>query len=59
MEQIYTPEEAAKALKVTPNTVRKYCSNGTIKAAKLGRVYRITETDLRAFMEKQSRPGRK
>ncbi len=41
-----TIEEAAERLKLQPSTVRRWAKDGRIKAARLGRAYRITETTI-------------
>lgn len=35
-ETYYTPQEVAKALKVTPETVHKYLETGSLSGIKLG-----------------------
>jgi excisionase family DNA binding protein len=45
--RMLTPEEVAERLAVTPNTVRGWLRDGTLKGVKLGkRVWRIREIDL-------------
>ncbi len=41
-EKMYSVEEAAAALGLSPATVRSYCSQGKIQAAKVGRSYQIS-----------------
>lgn len=55
MERIYSIEEAAKILQVTEETVRRYARSGKLKAAKMGKFYRITESDLKAFLDVQTK----
>lgn len=55
MERIYSIEEAAKILQVTEETVRRYARTGKVRAAKLGKQYRITESDLKAFLDAQTK----
>lgn len=50
MEQIYTPEEVAEILKVETQTVRAHLRQGSLKGFKVGRVWRVREDDLKAFM---------
>ena len=52
METIYTPDQAAAKLQLTPATVRAYLRQGTINGVRAGRLWRITETALKNFMEK-------
>lgn len=46
----YTTEEAAKILKVYPDTVRRYIRQGKINAVKIGNRIRITETELKRIL---------
>lgn len=48
--ELYTPEEAAKLLKVTRRTMYSYLRGGAIRSAKLGRVWRIARQDIEAFL---------
>jgi excisionase family DNA binding protein len=50
-EQILTAEQVAKILQVHPFTVLKFIKKGKLKAAKLGRVYRIRKKDLDEFID--------
>ncbi len=50
MEKLYTPEEIAEVLKKKLGTIWKYLRENKIKAMKVGREYRIKESDLKAFM---------
>jgi len=54
MEVIYTTEQVAEILQIHPLTILKYIKNGTLKGIKLGRVYRIRESELQAFLENNS-----
>ena len=47
---VYTPEEVATLLKLHPQTVYQYIRKGRIRAAKLGRVWRIRHRDLDDFL---------
>lgn len=47
---LLTVEEAAALLKVDPKTVYRLINDGQLKAAAIGRVYRIEETDLDDFI---------
>ncbi len=55
VENVYTAEEAAAILKSTPQTVRRYLVAGKIKGFKIGRDWRITESDLNEFV-RRARP---
>lgn len=50
LEQVYTVQDVAKALKVKPQTVYVMIKNGRLKAGKVGRVYRIKAADVRAVL---------
>lgn len=49
-EKILTPDQVAQILQVHPFTVLKFIKQGRLKASKLGRVYRIRESDLEGFL---------
>ena len=53
---IMTPEEVAKALKVTPETIRKWLRNGELTGANTPAGWRVTPADIDAWMEKHRRP---
>ena len=48
--KVYTPEEAAGILRVTRRTLYSYLASGTLRSAKIGRIWRITRRDLEAFL---------
>jgi len=50
-ENYLTTEEAAKILNIHKRTITKYLANGQIKGAKIGRIWRVDEKDVRAFFE--------
>ena len=54
MEKLYTLLEAREYLKVSDSTIRRYIRIGKIKAQKLGRQYRFTETAIQEFMDSQN-----
>lgn len=49
--KFYTIPETAKALNVTPQTVRAYIKQGRLKGQRIGRPILITETDLISFLK--------
>ncbi len=53
-ERILTPEQVAQILQVHPFTVLKFIKQGKLKASKLGRVYRIRESELESFLDQTS-----
>ena len=54
---LLTVQEVPEQLKLHPATVRDYIRTGKIPAAKFGRVWRVSEEDLRAFIEERKRPS--
>lgn len=57
MEPIYTVEEVAEQMKVTPYTVREWIKAKKLTAAKIGKLWRVRESDLEAFIERQTVRG--
>lgn len=51
MEQHYSIKEAAKRLAVSETTVRKYLKLGRLRAHRLGRIWRISESAIAEFLE--------
>lgn len=49
-DRVYTLQEIADIMKLNKQTIQNYVKNGTLKATKFGRVYRVTEEELRRFM---------
>ncbi len=49
-ERLLTAQEAADYLRVNVNTLRRYIRQRRVRAAKLGRGYRIRQHDLDAFL---------
>ena len=59
MARILTVEQVAEKLQVKPLTVREYLRKGRIPGRKLGRSWRVVETDLEWFLSgRQSFPTR-
>jgi len=58
-EKILTPQQVAQILQVHQFTVLKFIKQGKLKASKLGRVYRIRESDLEGFLEQSSSKDKK
>jgi excisionase family DNA binding protein len=50
MGKIYTPDEIATGLKVSKLAVYKWLQKGDLKAFKAGKMWRITQEDLEAFI---------
>ena len=49
--KFYNIQETAKALRVTPQTVRAYVKKGRIKSNRIGRPILITENNLIEFLQ--------
>ena len=49
--KVYTLEEVCDILKVTKRTMYNYIKAGKLKAVKMGKYWRVTEENLRAFVE--------
>ena len=50
-----TTEQVAKDLQVNVQSVRKWINSGELEASQIGKGYRVSREDLRAFMEKRKR----
>ncbi len=48
--KFYTIPETAKALRVTPQTIRAWIKQGKIKSQRIGRPILITENNLKEFL---------
>lgn len=53
VDRLYTTEQVAGLLQIHPLTVLKYINSGKLRAVRLGRVYRITETSLQKFLDSE------
>lgn len=57
IENFLTTEQVAKILQVHPFTILKFIKQGKLRGVKLGRVYRIKESDVQAFLDgRMTRP---
>lgn len=52
-EKFFTTEQVANILQVHPFTILKFIREGKLKGIKLGRVYRIKESDIKKFLEER------
>lgn len=52
-DKLLTSEQVAQILQVHPFTVLKYIKAGKLKGFKLGRVWRIRESDMEEFLEER------
>ena len=50
--EIYTVEQAAEKLAVSPGTIREWLRNGTLPGHKAGRFWRITDEDIEEMFAK-------
>jgi len=50
-EILYTTDEVAEILKVTPLTIRRLVGNGKLRACKVGRVLRFRLTDINTYLD--------
>jgi excisionase family DNA binding protein len=53
-EKFLTTEQVANILQVHPFTILKFIKQGKLKGIKLGRVYRIKESDVELFIEERT-----
>ncbi len=51
MEKLYTPDMAAEMLHISTLTLKKWLRSGRLTGIKVGRQWRIRESDLKAFIE--------
>lgn len=56
-EKVYTPGGAAEALLVSPKTIRDWLRTGKLKGVKVGRLWRVRESDLREFLKSPHQEG--
>ena len=52
-EKFYTTEQVATTLQVHPFTILKFIRQGKLKGVKIGRVYRIQESEVNRFLEER------
>lgn len=57
METIYTPKEVAERLKLHPETIARRIRDKSLRSYKVGREWRIKESDLMEFIERESNRG--
>lgn len=58
-ERFYSIEEVAKILNVSDGAVRKWLKAGALKGIKLGRIWRIRESDFDKFLKERESTGEK
>ena len=52
--RFYTIPDTAKALQVTPQTIRAWIKQGKIRSQRIGRPILITENNLREFLQESN-----
>ena len=52
-KKFYTPQEVADLLQLRVQTVYDYVRQGKLSAMRLGNRYRIAQTDLESFLDRQ------
>jgi excisionase family DNA binding protein len=58
-EKFFTTEQVAGILQVHPFTILKYIKQGKLNGVKLGRVYRIKESDINIFIDDRTTKPKK
>jgi excisionase family DNA binding protein len=53
IEQFFTTEQVAKLLQVHPFTILKFIKQGKLNGVKIGRMYRIKESDVQTFLQER------
>ncbi len=51
IDEVYTPLEVAKMLRVTRTTIYEHIKRGQLKAIRIGNRYRITKAQLEEYMQ--------
>jgi excisionase family DNA binding protein len=54
MEDLLTVEQAAAKLQIAPKTLKDWLRAGRIKGVRVGRLWRIKERDLEAFVDQSA-----
>lgn len=52
-EKYYLVKDLVKILPLTKNTIRKYIRLGRIRGKKLGKLFYVSNTDLRGFLDRR------
>jgi len=55
MEKLYTVAEARDYLRVSDASIRRYIKDGMLKAQKINKQYRITESSIKNFLNGQEK----
>ncbi len=54
MEDLLTVEQAAAKLQIAPKTLKDWLRAGRLKGVRLGKLWRIKESDLEAFINQSA-----
>jgi excisionase family DNA binding protein len=54
LRELLLPAEVARILRVTVRTVERYCSQGKLRAVKVGRLWRIPRSSLEEFLKTEA-----
>jgi excisionase family DNA binding protein len=54
---LLTIDEAAERLRIAPRTCREWLRTGKLRGVKYGKIWRIREEDVDAFIQKHLTPG--
>lgn len=58
-DEIITPEEASKYLKVNVRTIYRWAHTGQVPAIRAGRQWRFRKTELIQSLEKKAKPRKR
>jgi excisionase family DNA binding protein len=58
MEKLLTTQEIADYLGLTQRTIYTYIQSGSLRAVKIGREWRIKESELEAFINRGNDDGK-
>lgn len=58
-DKLLTPEQVAERLQVVERTVYRWLNEGRLEGVKLGRLWRVREDDLEAFLQAASNQAHK
>jgi excisionase family DNA binding protein len=58
MEKLLTTQEVADYLGLTQRTIYTYIQSGSLRAVKVGREWRIKESELEAFINRGNDDGK-
>lgn len=58
MEKLLTTQEVADYLGLTQRTIYTYIQSGSLRAVKIGREWRIKESELEAFINRGNDDGK-